>query len=413
MSNPDSEAPGSALRAAGVERRILFFTCVGHTLTHVFIHFFTAIQPQMRSSFEISDEGLTRIGSISLALFGIGAIPSGWLSDRYGEKPLLVAFYLLSALGALCVGTATSAWMLGVGFALVGIGTSIYHPVALAMISKGMRSPGKAMGVNGLFGSLGTAFSPLIAAGVTALTGDWRWAFLGLVAPTIIIGLWMAKSDLGGKLDQDISEETAGSEDDGAKPSTRRSLYQIMTLLLIAMFFGGVYYALVITKLPDQLALAVKSETFQRDIVKKAWLPFVVYLVGGASQILGGFLITTREGRGMYVIVLLISTPLIYALGVLSGGALVATACVMAFFMFAVQPIENTLLARYSPPALRGRLFGLKFIIVFGAGMGGGTWLSGWVVERYDLAAVFTAAAIATAAALVAAIAAYLIRSKK
>ncbi|MCH2585305.1 MAG: hypothetical protein MK138_11095, partial [Planctomycetes bacterium] len=83
-----------------IQRNILLFTCIGHAMTHVYIHLFTAIQPEIRSSFDgLGAEELTSLASISLVLFGVGAIPAGWLSDRYGEKPLLVAFFLLSAAG--------------------------------------------------------------------------------------------------------------------------------------------------------------------------------------------------------------------------------------------------------------------------------------------------------------------------
>ena len=108
--------------------------------------------------------------------------------------------------------------------------------------------------------------------------------------------------------------------------------------------------------------------------------------------------------------ILVVASPLIFAVGALEGAALLTTACAMSFFMFAVQPVENTLLARYSPPKLRGLLYGLKFVVVFGAGMGIGTWLSGAVSERYDLGMVFTVASGFTSAALVLAIAARFVR---
>ena len=113
----------------------------------------------------------------------------------------------------------------------------------------------------------------------------------------------------------------------------------------------------------------------------------------------------------MYVVILLCLTPLMYAVGVTTGGPLVAVACVMAFFLFAVQPVENTVLARCSPPRLRGRLYGLKFVLVFGLGMGLGTWVSGWLTQDYSLEAVFSTAAAFTAVAIVFAAAAWRIKT--
>ena len=61
-----------------IERNILVFTCIAHAMTHVYIHLFTAIQPEIRSSFEsLGPAGLTSLASISLIVFGAGAIPAG------------------------------------------------------------------------------------------------------------------------------------------------------------------------------------------------------------------------------------------------------------------------------------------------------------------------------------------------
>ena len=123
-----------------------------------------------------------------------------------------------------------------------------------------------------------------------------------------------------------------------------------------------------------------------------------------------------REGRGLYIALLIGTVPLVYLTGVLGGMQMLVAAVAMAFFMFAVQPVENTLLARYTAPRLRGRIYGLKFILTFGVGMGSGTHLSGWVEEGglagvlnfgsffSGLPGVFNAAACFAAASLLMAI---------
>ena len=375
-----------------IQRNILLFTCIGHAMTHVYIHLFTAIQPEIRSSFDgLGAEELTSLASISLVLFGVGAIPAGWLSDRYGEKPLLVAFFLLSAGGGAVTGFAYTTWQLAAGFALIGLGTSIYHPVGLALISKGISGPAKAMGINGLFGSLGTALSPLAARQLTHWTGDWRWAFIGLAVPMIVMAFLLGFSDTGGKRTTDATDE------EHRAPGAGRS---IVGLLLTAMLFGGIYYSLIITMLPDRLAAGADNSKLLGGIVGEGYLPFIVFFIGGLGQVAAGHWMENREGRGLYVIILAGTVPLIYLSGMLDGMRLLIGASAMAFFMFAVQPVENTLLARYTAPGMRGRIYGLKFILTFGAGMGAGTALSGWISEGSGLEAVFTVAACFAAASL-------------
>ena len=294
-------------------------------MTHVYIHLFTAIQPEIRSSFDgLGAEALTSLASISLVLFGVGAIPAGWLSDRYGEKPLLVAFFLLSAGGGAVTGFASTTWQLAAGFALIGLGTSIYHPVGLALISKGISRPAKAMGINGLFGSLGTALSPLAARQLTHWTGAWRWAFIGLAVPLLVLAFLLGCSNTGGKRTSDAADE------ENRAPGGGRL---IIGLLLTAMLFGGIYYSLIITMLPDRLAAGAGNSTLLGGIVGEGYLPFMVFFIGGLGQVAAGHWMENREGRGLYVIILAGTVPLIYLSGMLDGVRLLIGASAMAFFL--------------------------------------------------------------------------------
>ena len=49
-----------------VERNIIFFTCIAHAMTHVYIHLFTAIQPEIQRDFGLDARQLTELASISL-----------------------------------------------------------------------------------------------------------------------------------------------------------------------------------------------------------------------------------------------------------------------------------------------------------------------------------------------------------
>ncbi|MEC8895191.1 MAG: MFS transporter [Planctomycetota bacterium] len=392
-----------------VERNIIFFTCIAHAMTHVYIHLFTAIQPEIQRDFGLDPRQLTELASISLYLFGIGAIPAGWLSDRYGEKPLLVAFFILSAAGGIVAGFAGEVWHLTLAFVLIGLGTSIYHPVGLALISKGIRRSARAMGINGLFGSLGTALSPLAARQMTEWTGDWRWAFAGLAIPMIILAVLLGISNTGGKRTTDAADP---EKDNGTGTGGKT----IVGLLLCAMLFGGVYYSLIITKLPQHFDEGSLGAAHLRTYSKAGYLLFLVYLIGGFGQVFAGRWMEKREGRGLYIALLIGTVPLVWYTGWQMGMPMLVGAAAMAFFMFAVQPVENTLLARYTAPRLRGRIYGLKFILTFGVGMGSGTHLSGWIEEGglagvlnfgsffSGLPGVFNAAACFAAASLLMAI---------
>ena len=83
----------------------------------------------------------------------------------------------------------------------------------------------------------------------------------------------------------------------------------------------------------------------------------------------------------------------------------------MSMLLFSPQPIENVLLARFSPQRWKGLVFGLKFVLTFGVG-GIGTYLSGRVESERGTGAVFTAAAAVATLAFLIALVAYAVSRK-
>ncbi|MBI4605437.1 MAG: MFS transporter [Planctomycetes bacterium] len=379
---------------AATERRILFFACAAHALTHVYIVIHQILQTEMRDAFGLDVEGFSAYTTICVSLFGWGAIPAGWLGDRLGEKRVLVAFFWLTAAGGAALGLVQGTAGLALGMALLGLGTSIYHPVGNAMIAKGISRPGRAMGTNGLWGSLGTAAGPLVAGLAAVLS--WRWAYLALTLPMLAFGLWLAAS----RITLPPAHQPAA-----IKKAPRGGLLVLLVLLLLAMTCGGFQFWMITHMLPTFLEERVGAGVLPPQL-QKGGLMALIYAIGGVGQYAAGWLVHHRDGRGLYVAVFCIAAPLVYAAGRLEGAALVAAACLMSLFVFAAQPIENVLLSRYAPPAWKGALFGLKFALAFGVG-GFGTRLSGAVTARYGVSEIFTAASTFTAAALVLALLAY------
>ena len=395
------------------QRTVLFFTCVAHALTHIYTLIYTAVLEPMRASFGLENREFLAYVYIANMLFGLGALPAGWLGDRIGEKRMLVAFFLLTAAGGTLLGLARGEWELAAGMVLVGAGTSIYHPVGNAMISKYFRNAGRAMGLNGLWGSLGTAAAPILAAQIAAIS-DWRWAYLSLSGPTILLGVWFALTPLDRDRSSDVIGDALAEPSDGEEaskggqnsPVATRKL--MLTLLLLAMMFGGFYFHLITTMLPTHFDEQL-SFFSAFSLLAAGYVSGVIYAIGGVGQLLSGAFLDHYEGRGLYIALLALATPCVFLLSVLSDVPLVAVAALMSMFVFAVQPIENVLLARYSPRRLRGFLFGVKFVLVFAVG-GLGTWLSGYVQEASSVSMVFVVASGFTALAMVFALGAYRLR---
>ena len=70
------------------------------------------------------------------------------------------------------------------------------------------------------------------------------------------------------------------------------------------------------------------------------------------------------------------------------GSRLVAAATVYVFFALGIQPVENSLIAKFTPPRWRSTGYGLAAILIFGVGALA-VYLVGWVSANQSLGAVY------------------------
>jgi FSR family fosmidomycin resistance protein-like MFS transporter len=76
-----------------------------------------------------------RMAGVLVASLWIGQASQplmGWVADRVGGRSLIVAGLLASSLGGGLLGMAKDTWMLIVLLLLIGLGSSLFHPQALA-----------------------------------------------------------------------------------------------------------------------------------------------------------------------------------------------------------------------------------------------------------------------------------------
>jgi MFS family permease len=94
----------------------------------------------------------------------------------------------------------------------------------------------------------------------------------------------------------------------------------------------------------------------------------LVYLIGVAGQYLGGTLADRYDLRWLYFWFHAASLPALFLMTLFVEVPLIAVAALFLFFSLGMQPIENSLFARFSPPRWRGTGYGIKFVLTFGVG---------------------------------------------
>jgi predicted MFS family arabinose efflux permease len=130
------------------------------------------------------------IGALGLA-WGVFAVVAGGLSDRIGRRkvlvPAIIGFSLLSGLS----GIAHSLTMLIVLRALMGITEGSFCPTSFAATAEASKPTrrGFNLGVQqSAFPLFGLALGPIIATQMLRVM-DWRWVFIVVAIPGLILGL--------------------------------------------------------------------------------------------------------------------------------------------------------------------------------------------------------------------------------
>lgn len=342
--------------------RQVAFVNAAHTLTHyVLLVLATAVlamTQQDAALFGTEYGPILALGTAMFVVYGLGALPMGWLAARFGRKALMVAFFLGTGGAMALAGLAPGPWGLAAALALVGVFAAIYHPIGTAIVSEaGGDRVGRAMGINGVFGNLGVALAPVVTAFLAAQAG-WRWAFL--VPGVIAVGLGLLYA-------REPAWDVARSGRGAARPFpaippdvVRRA---VVSLLAIAAVSGLVFnaYTLLIPKLMEE-RLAGSPELL--PVVGA--LAFLATICGGVAQYTVGRMIDRHTLKSVFLPLALVQVPGLLALSVLSGWAVLPVAAMVAAAIFGQVTVNETMTARYVAPELRAKLYSIRFTVGFG-----------------------------------------------
>lgn len=150
---------------------------------------FAALTPELRDAFALSDSQVVAIGALAGLCIMLGALPVGWLGDRYPRMHVVVLMALLWSAMSVLTAVAWAVWVLVVARALSGIArtsSEVVHPSLLVDYYEPVAQP-RAFRIHRLAAPISTAFALVIGA-LGALVG-WRWTFALVAVPTWLLVL--------------------------------------------------------------------------------------------------------------------------------------------------------------------------------------------------------------------------------
>lgn len=382
----------AALRERARDRAAIAFSNFGHTCTHMFTVLYATAVLHLPQVFDLPYGEMLSLSSLGLMLFGIAALPAGWLGDRWSQVGMMVIFFLGIGAGAIVTGLADGPEMIFAGLTLIGLFAAIYHPVGIAWIVASARKQGMSLGINGVFGNVGNSVAPVFV-GVMIDYFSWRAAFVipGIVAVLAGVALYVAWR----------RGVVADARTDRVPPLAREpgDAYRVFFILTITMACSGFVYAALTNTMPKMFEMGL-GDGLATSYTQIGLLVGIVSGSASASSILGGWLADRFSARSIYIVFWMLQMPLLFVIASMTGASLLVITLLVLSFNLSFTAAENMLVAQYTPARWRSLAYGAKFVLALGVA-GLTVILAGWVFDSrggFDLLYVWLGSAAIVAA---------------
>ena len=339
------------------ERRTTLFLNIGHALDHLFMLIFPTVILAMSAELQRPYAELLPLSLGGFIAFGAFSIPSGWLADRWSRFGMMVLFFIGIGIASVLTGLARTPFEIAAGLTLIGAFAAIYHPVGTAMLVANTSQVGRTLGINGVYGNMGLAFSALIA-GAMADTLGWRWAFIVPGLLCIGIGALFARLRLH-------SAATSPQARPAPQRLPRALFARVFVVLTFSIVCNGVIFNSTTISMP-RVFYERLGELTQSTFGIGA-LVCGVYAVAAMAQLIVGWLIDRRPVRGVFLVVMALQVPLLFLAGTMQNYLMLAVALAMMFFVFGQIPINDAMIARYTAEEWRARAYAVRYVMSFSA----------------------------------------------
>lgn len=337
------------------------FSNAGHFLFHYFAAMYFTIVLAIERDWNLPFEHLMELWFPAAMLIGLIALPAGRLADKWSSPGMLIIMFFGMGLATFACGFVSTELALMILLGGIGFFGAIYHPVGIAWVIKTSEGKtGMRLAANGIFGGLGAAGAATISGWIIELSG-WRGAFIVPGVVCVGLGAAMLYCLLSGRIN-----EGAQATSNRKTVSERSGNLKAVAIMLIPMFVLGLIYNTTQNAMPKMFEEGM-LDLLSGDIGKIGMAVGAVYTIGAVMQLVGGYLADRFSLKTIFVTLWMFQAPLLFVLAEYNGIPLGLAAVGMAMAGTAILPAENMMLSRFAPADHQGLVFGLKFVVAFGA----------------------------------------------
>src|SRR5215468_1717055 len=180
---------------AGVRRptrdaRVIGLVSAAHFVSHLYGLLLPPVFALIHGEWGLSYQELAVVLATYNVVSAAVQTPTGFLVDRLGAGPLLIAGLLLGSAAIAVAALIPSYWALVVCFGVAGLANTVYHPADYAILSHAVarNRMGQAFSIHTFSGLLGFAAAPPLML-ISARLWSWRGGLLVAAAIGLAVAL--------------------------------------------------------------------------------------------------------------------------------------------------------------------------------------------------------------------------------
>ncbi len=361
---------------------ILFAISFSHLLNDTIQSLIPAIYPVVKDSYGLT---FTQIGLITLTFQMAASLFQPFVGLYTDKKPQPYSLAMgmgFTLCGLITLSLSTGFYMMLVSVALVGTGSSIFHPEAsrMAHAASGGRR-GLAQSIFQLGGNFGSSLGPLLAAWIIVPYGQFSIIWFSIIALVAIVILSRVGNWYKGYILR--LQSGKGSKIVSAVPTFSRKRVIFSVIILLILIFSKYFYMASLTSyftfyVIDKFNVSVQSSQIY----------LFAFLVSVAAGTLAGGPVGDRFGRKYVIWFSILGTApfallLPYANLFWTGVLIVPIGMILASAFSAILVYAQELI-----PGKVGLVAGLFFGFAFGMG-GIGSALLGKLADNTSIEYVY------------------------
>jgi MFS family permease len=345
-------APATTFRR---DVHVIALVSVAHSLSHFFQLALPPLFPLLRAEFDVS---FTLLGGLVASFYAASSVTqftAGFVVDRAGARPVLLAGMALVAGGTLAASLVPGpAWLFPAAIAM-GIGNGVFHTADFAILNASIdpKRLGYAYSMHGVGGKLGYALAPIVSIGLGAAFG-WRTALaaMGILGLIMLGVLATQRARLESHRAHDVQGHTLGG-----------SLVLFVQPAILLCFFYFIFQTTAVVGLQTFLPAALNVGLTLPLVL--ATTALTAYLLGGAAGIvMGGFIAVraTRHdrvaGAGLLAGAVLLA---IVAAGDVPRALIVPLFVLIGVAVGVTGPSRDLIVRNATPKGAAGRVYGFVY----------------------------------------------------